>query len=78
MNKTKIRFTQGNYRNLATKDPLALLNIKESQLSRERDILELEYEMYVLYLKLLELNGYLSQRPLINYLSEGLLPVQLN
>ncbi len=69
---TRIRFSQENFRHLATKDPLALLRVKESQVSREIDIIELEYEIYFHYLLSLELNGKFIERPLINYLSENL------
>ncbi len=72
--KTRVRFTDENYKNLATKDPFALLRVEESQLSREIDIVELQHELYIIYVTVLGLQGNFLQSPVINYLSEGLAP----
>ncbi len=72
ISRTKSRFEKNNYSNVAINDPLALLDIEESELDRRMEILELEHEMIGIYLTVLNLNGYLSKETVFNYLSEGL------
>lgn len=53
-------------------DPLVLLQIKESQLRRKRAILNVEEDIYMMYLDLMDLTGKMIEQPFVNYLSEGL------
>ncbi len=58
-----------SYRQAEGADPLVLLKIQESILRKDCALNELNLEIYRRYVDLLDLSGYLSRKPVRNYLS---------
>lgn len=67
----KENYSLENYAKIGT-DPLVLLEIKESQLRKERTILNIEEDIYFYYLDILKTSGKMIEMPFVNYLSEDL------
>jgi len=53
-------------------DPLVVLQIKSSQLRKQRKLIEIEQDIYENYLELLFSSGKIIESPFVNYLSEEL------
>lgn len=53
-------------------DPMVALKIKETQLEKQRDILDVEADIYFYYLDLLDYSGKLVAVPYVNYLTNTL------
>ena len=53
-------------------DPMVALKIKETQLEKQRDILDIEADIYFYYLDLLDYSGKLVSIPYVNYLTDTL------
>lgn len=53
-------------------DPMVALKIKETQLEKQRDILDIEADIYFYYLDILDYSGKLVATPYINYLTNDL------
>jgi hypothetical protein len=53
-------------------DPMVALKIKETQLEKQRDILDVEADIYFYYLDLLDYSGKLVTIPYVNYLTNTL------
>lgn len=64
------------YLNVDGVDPLDLLKIKESILKNEIELVEIDNRIRESYIELLEITGHLSQKPLKNYLSSYLEPIE--
>ncbi|QDH78812.1 hypothetical protein FKX85_07095 [Echinicola soli] len=57
------------YRSIEGISPLVLLKVKENIIKKQQIRLDLEKEIFSLYLEFLDLNGLLIKSPLVNYLS---------
>lgn len=69
---SQARFTLDQAGLLRDAGPLPLLEVREGQLKRQFNLLDIETEMMENYLEILDLGGFLSQPPLVNYLASGL------
>ncbi|AGA77749.1 hypothetical protein [Echinicola vietnamensis] len=57
------------YRSIEGISPLVLLKVKENIIKKQQIRLDLEKEIFSLYLEFLDLNGLLIKSPLVNYLN---------
>ncbi len=70
LTNSQLQYSFENYPQFRDADPLVLLNIKSNILRRQADQLEIEKDIYQLYLDIIEMSGKVVEMPLRNYLSK--------
>ncbi len=58
------------YKNIEGTSPLALLQLKESDLKTQYELFEVEQNIYQLYIDLIVASGHIAKVPFVNFLSE--------
>lgn len=71
LSNSQLQFSYDNYPQFNDTDPLLLLNIKSNILNRQANQLNLEKDIYSLYLEIIELSGIAVEMPLRNYLNNN-------
>ncbi|MFC1584604.1 hypothetical protein ACFL5V_03545 [Fibrobacterota bacterium] len=56
-------------------DPLILLRTKESTLKSKREIEKIKFEVFIAYIRLMDITGRLSKKPLVNLISKSQEPI---
>ena len=67
---SQLQYSFENYPQFQDTDPLVLLNINSNILRRQADRLEIEKDIYQLYLDIVEMSGKAVEMPLRNYLNK--------
>ncbi|MEO1258301.1 MAG: hypothetical protein AAFZ15_05870 [Bacteroidota bacterium] len=71
LSDSQLQYSSDTYPQYRDADPLILLNIKSNLLKRQEDQLEIEEDVYWLYLEIIELSGKAVELPLRNYLTDN-------
>ncbi|MEZ4935262.1 MAG: hypothetical protein R2788_24400 [Saprospiraceae bacterium] len=71
LSDSQLQFSYDNYPQFNDTDPLLLLNIKANILNRQGNLLNIEKDIYLLYLEIIELSGKAVEMPLRNYLNNN-------
>jgi hypothetical protein len=71
LSDSQLQFSYDNYPQFNDTDPLLLLNIKANILNRQGNLLNIEKDVYLLYLEIIELSGKAVEMPLRNYLNNN-------
>ena len=70
LSDSQLQYSLDNYPQYRDADPLVLLNIKSNLLQRQENRLDIEQDVYWLYLEIVELSGKAVELPLRNYLTD--------
>lgn len=75
--QSSVNTVYDTYRKMEGVSPLLLLKLKILQQKKKIEIIKSEHNLYKSYIKLLDVNDILIQRPLRDYLSSELAPINL-